>query len=139
MHVTYINLNGNKIGNKGGMSMAQMLQVNSTLQHLDLGDTDQVIWNVLTVNFIKVINTLNIIENRKSDRIVDDFKLQQIAAVIEHKSAGASVSVRQLDGWDCSALFVHAQGEQEFKRASHAEVWNERYWRPVVQWKHLFQ
>lgn len=35
-------MNGNKIGNKGGMCMAQMLQVNITLQHLDLGETDLV-------------------------------------------------------------------------------------------------
>ena len=35
-------MNGNKIGNKGGMSLAQMLQVNFVIQHLDLGDTDLV-------------------------------------------------------------------------------------------------
>jgi hypothetical protein len=35
-------LNANKIGNKGGMSLAQMLQVNSTLKNLDIGDTDLV-------------------------------------------------------------------------------------------------
>lgn len=40
--IVYLNLNGNKIGNKGGMSMAQMLQVNNVLQHLDLGETDMV-------------------------------------------------------------------------------------------------
>lgn len=39
----YLNLNGNKIGNKGGMAMAQMLQVNFILQHLDIGNTDQVL------------------------------------------------------------------------------------------------
>ena len=39
----YLNLNGNKIGNKGGMCMAQMLQVNFFIQHLDLGDADLVI------------------------------------------------------------------------------------------------
>ena len=38
-------MNGNKIGNKGGMSMAQMLQVNSTLKNLDIGDTDLVCFN----------------------------------------------------------------------------------------------
>ena len=35
-------LNGNKMGNKGGMFMAQMLQINATLESLDLGDTDLV-------------------------------------------------------------------------------------------------
>jgi hypothetical protein len=40
--LVYLNLNGNKIGNLGGMHMAQMLQVNFSLQHLDIGDTDQV-------------------------------------------------------------------------------------------------
>lgn len=35
-------MNGNRIGNKGGMCMAQMLQVNFSLKHLDLGDTDLV-------------------------------------------------------------------------------------------------
>ena len=39
----YLNLNGNKIGNKGGMCMAQMLQVNFFVQHLDLGDSDLVL------------------------------------------------------------------------------------------------
>lgn len=38
----YLNMNGNRIGNKGGMCMAQMLQVNFSLKHLDLGDTDLV-------------------------------------------------------------------------------------------------
>lgn len=35
-------MNGNKIGNKGGLCMAQMLQVNFSLRHLDLGHTDLV-------------------------------------------------------------------------------------------------
>lgn len=37
-----LRLNGNKIGNKGGMYFAQMLQINTTLEALDLGDTDLV-------------------------------------------------------------------------------------------------
>jgi hypothetical protein len=37
-----LRLNGNKIGNKGGMFFAQMLQINTTLQALDLADTDLV-------------------------------------------------------------------------------------------------
>lgn len=35
-------MTGNKIDNKGGMYFAAMLQVNNTLQKLDLGDTDLV-------------------------------------------------------------------------------------------------
>jgi hypothetical protein len=54
-HITYINLNGNKIGNKGGMSMAQMLQINNTLQHLDLGDTDQVSF---ILRFLRILSKL---------------------------------------------------------------------------------
>ena len=40
-----LRLNGNKLEtkeHKGGMSFAQALQINATLQHLDLGDTDLV-------------------------------------------------------------------------------------------------
>ncbi len=40
--VQSLRLNGNKIGNKGGMYFAQMLQINVTLEALDLGDTDLV-------------------------------------------------------------------------------------------------
>lgn len=40
-----LRLNGNKIGNSGGMFFAQMLQINATLESLDLGDTDLVsVW-----------------------------------------------------------------------------------------------
>lgn len=35
-------MTGNKIGNKGGMFFAAMLQINSTLEELDLGDCDLV-------------------------------------------------------------------------------------------------
>ena len=35
-----ISLRGNKIGNKGGMSFASMLQINTHLEHLDLGCCD---------------------------------------------------------------------------------------------------
>lgn len=37
-----LKLNGNKFGNKGGMALAGALQVNKTLEDLDIGDTDQV-------------------------------------------------------------------------------------------------
>ena len=37
-----LKVNGNKIGNRGGMFFASMLQINTTLQHLDLGDCDLV-------------------------------------------------------------------------------------------------
>ena len=59
--LVYLNLNGNKIGNKGGMCMAQMLQVNFTLEHLDLGDTDQVIY--FKKNFIVSPSRYFIINN----------------------------------------------------------------------------
>ena len=35
-------MNGNKIGNQGGMYFAGALQVNTTLKELDVGDTDLV-------------------------------------------------------------------------------------------------
>ena len=35
-------MNGNKIGNKGGMALAGALQVNTVLEELDLGETDLV-------------------------------------------------------------------------------------------------
>lgn len=38
-----LRLNGNKIKNKGGMAIAGALQVNTMLEELDLGETDQVI------------------------------------------------------------------------------------------------
>lgn len=39
-------LNGNKIDNKGGMSFAQALQINTTLEHLDVGEADLVFENI---------------------------------------------------------------------------------------------
>jgi len=38
----HLRMTGNKIGNKGGMYFASMLQVNCTLEKLDLGDCDLV-------------------------------------------------------------------------------------------------
>ncbi|XP_026710505.1 leucine-rich repeat-containing protein 34 isoform X3 [Athene cunicularia] len=38
--LVYLRMTGNKIGNKGGMSFASMLEINSTLEKLDLGDCD---------------------------------------------------------------------------------------------------
>ena len=35
-------MNGNKIGNKGGMALAGALQVNTVLEELDLGEADLV-------------------------------------------------------------------------------------------------
>lgn len=40
--LTSLQVNGNKIGRKGGMYFAQALQINTTLEKLDLGDTDLV-------------------------------------------------------------------------------------------------
>jgi len=37
-----LRLNGNKIGNRGGLYFAQALQVNVALESLDLADTDLV-------------------------------------------------------------------------------------------------
>jgi len=37
-----LRLNGNKIGNRGGLYFAQALQVNVSLESLDLADTDLV-------------------------------------------------------------------------------------------------
>ena len=40
-----LKLNGNKIGNKGGMAIAGALQVNTVLEELDLANVDLVrIW-----------------------------------------------------------------------------------------------
>jgi len=38
----FLRLNGNKIGNRGGLCFAQALQVNVVLESLDLGDADLV-------------------------------------------------------------------------------------------------
>lgn len=38
----YLRMTGNKIENTGGMSFAAMLQINSSLEKLDLGDCDLV-------------------------------------------------------------------------------------------------
>ncbi|MBO8711895.1 hypothetical protein INP24_14275, partial [Staphylococcus aureus] len=59
-----LRLNGNKIGNRGGMFFAQMLQINTTLEALDLGDTDLTtesviaLATVLTAN--KTLKALNV-------------------------------------------------------------------------------
>lgn len=37
-----LKLNGNKIGNTGGMALAGALQVNTVLEEIDLGETDLV-------------------------------------------------------------------------------------------------
>ena len=38
----HLKLTGNKIGNMGGMALAGMLQINTSLVSLDVSDTDQV-------------------------------------------------------------------------------------------------
>lgn len=48
--IVSLRISGNKIGNKGGMFFAQMLQVNETLEYLDLGDTDLVSWELQQFN-----------------------------------------------------------------------------------------
>jgi len=40
--LTTVRLNGNKIGDRGGLYFAQALQLNTTLESLDLADTDLV-------------------------------------------------------------------------------------------------
>ena len=40
--VRVLHLNGNKIGNKGGMAIAGALQVNIVLEEIDLAETDLV-------------------------------------------------------------------------------------------------
>ena len=40
--LTALKMNGNKIGDQGGMYFAQMLQINTTLESLDVGETDLV-------------------------------------------------------------------------------------------------
>ena len=45
------------MGNKGGMFMAQMLQINTTLESLDVGDTDLV--SIIVVNVIIIIIAVN--------------------------------------------------------------------------------
>lgn len=59
----YLRMTGNKIENKGGMFFAAMLQINSSLEKLDLGDCDLGMQSViafatgLTQNqTVKVIN-----------------------------------------------------------------------------------
>ncbi len=37
-----LRMNGNKIGNKGGMAIAGALQVNTILEEIDLAETDLV-------------------------------------------------------------------------------------------------
>lgn len=48
-------MNGNKIGNKGGMYFAQALQINTKLRELDLGDTDLVRFVFLCTNDMKKV------------------------------------------------------------------------------------
>ena len=54
-----LRLTGNKIGNRGGMFLAQMLQINTALEALDVGDTDLVctvkVQNFLTTEMFAVI------------------------------------------------------------------------------------
>lgn len=50
-----LRLNGNKIGNRGGMFFAQMLQINTTLEALDLGDTDLVTSVTASLLYIIVV------------------------------------------------------------------------------------
>lgn len=47
-----LRLTGNKIGNRGGMALAQMLQVNTTLEALDVADCDLVYVCVNVINLI---------------------------------------------------------------------------------------
>lgn len=43
-----LRMTGNKIGNKGAMQLAAMLQINSTLEELDISDCDLV--SLLNIN-----------------------------------------------------------------------------------------
>ncbi|XP_066906027.1 leucine-rich repeat-containing protein 34-like [Halyomorpha halys] len=51
--VLCLNLRGNKIGQKGGETMAYLLTKNSTIRHLALGETEQTVNSV-----ISIVNTL---------------------------------------------------------------------------------
>ena len=42
-------MNGNKIGNEGGMALAGALQVNTVLEELDLAETDLVSISMLCI------------------------------------------------------------------------------------------
>lgn len=56
-----LQMTGNKIGNKGGMYFAQALQINMSLEALDLCDTDQVWINTTnrdTLFYLKFKNKL---------------------------------------------------------------------------------
>lgn len=49
-----LQMTGNKIGNKGGMHFAAMLQINNCLEELDLGDCDLVSATIQSVNGVYV-------------------------------------------------------------------------------------
>lgn len=42
-------MTGNKMGNEGAMHLASMLQLNSTLEELDVSDCDLVCWTNLAL------------------------------------------------------------------------------------------
>jgi hypothetical protein len=66
--LAYLNLNGNKIGNKGGASIAEMLQSNFSLHVLDIGHTD-------LVYFIKIF--LNLLVKYSKPNIYLNFKIKE--------------------------------------------------------------
>ena len=92
----YLNLNGNKIENRGGLAMAQMLQVNTSLQHLDLGHTDLV--NMPITKYTNMNFNYFFQENRKLNRSLDNIDLQQDVEIFKYKPSLSSISIRQLDG-----------------------------------------
>lgn len=47
--VQCLNLGGNKIGRKGGETVAHLLTKNSTIRHLSLGETDQTVNSVISI------------------------------------------------------------------------------------------
>lgn len=59
-------MTGNKMGNIGGMAFAQMLQVNTRLIHLDLGDTDLEIQSLIAFSTVLLQNSVlnSLIVNR---------------------------------------------------------------------------
>lgn len=46
-------MTGNKMGNKGGMHFASMLQMNNTLEELDVSDCHLVMWRNKTLSCLK--------------------------------------------------------------------------------------
>ena len=100
-----LRLNGNKIKTKGGMAIAGALQVNTMLEELDLGETDQVMYIVCSCQ-LSVVGNAGQHSSQYAQRILE-----------VNKEKGKSLSnPYQLQVQACAVGLLHYNGFKRYCR-----------------------